>query len=40
MQIYGVPSAPEATRTGFFNQGPLANTGGSPAPGTDSNWDS
>jgi len=24
----GVPSAPEATRTGFFGKGPLSNTGG------------
>ena len=35
----GVPPAPDATRTGFFNQGPLSNTGGSPAPGTGSTWD-
>ena len=36
----GVPPAPDATRTGFFNQGPLSNTGGSPAPGTGSTLDS
>jgi hypothetical protein len=38
-ETVGRPMAPEATHQGFFGQGPLSPTGGSPAPGTGSTWD-